>query len=194
MNCLQGRQRLAKKMLLVQSQAYCEQYEFTSIFLLATNLHGPWDKLDLETSHVIPALIREGVEGAEQRKEEIVVRGDGSPTREFLYVEDAAEGILLATERYNKREPGNLGSGFEIRIKGLVEPITRHTGFPGRIVRDTSKPNGQLRRVLDTTKAEAEFGFVAKTPSEEGLRQTIDWFTANRVQAVWSPPKAEAVE
>jgi len=185
---------LAKKMLLVQSQTYRQQYGFNSIFLLHTNLYGPRDSSDLETSHVIPALIRKCVEATEQRKEEIVVRGDGSPTRDFLYVEDEAEGILLATERHNTSEPINLGSGFEISIKDLVELIATYTGFQGHIVWDTSKPNDQPPRALDTNRAGVEFAFVAKTPFEVGLRRTIDWFMANRVQTGQGVIVAEAVE
>jgi GDP-L-fucose synthase len=167
---------LAKKMLLVQSQAYRQQYGFNSIFLLPVNLYGPRDNFDLESSHVIPALIRKCIEARERGDERIVAWGTGRPTREFLYVEDAAEGILLATERYNGGEPVNLGSGMEISIRELLELIARLTGFEGEIVWDTSKPDGQPRRCLDTTKAERFFGFKARTPFEEGLRRTIDWF------------------
>lgn len=171
---------LAKKMLLVQAQAYREQYGFNAIYLLPVNLYGPRDNFNLETSHVIPALIRKCVEAQEQRKPEVIVWGDGSPTREFLYVEDAAEGILLAAERYNSSEPVNLGSGFEIRIKDLVEMIAHLTGYQARIVWDTSKPNGQPRRALDVRRAEAYFGFKAGMPFEEGLRRTIEWYRENR--------------
>ena len=171
---------LAKKMLLVQSQAYRQQYGFNSIFLLPVNLYGPRDNFNLETSHVIPALIRKCIEAKERGDDHIVVWGTGKPTREFLYVEDAAEGILLATERYNESEPVNLGSGMEISIKDLVHLIARLTGFEGKIVWDTSKPDGQPRRCLDTSKAERLFGFKAKTPFEEGLRKTIEWYVANR--------------
>jgi GDP-L-fucose synthase len=167
---------LAKKMLLVQSQAYRDQYGFNSIYLLPVNLYGPRDNFNLETSHVIPALIRKCLEAQERGDPEVVVWGDGSPTREFLYVEDAAEGILLATERYNGREPANLGSGNEISIKNLVEMIARLTGFTGRLVWDTTKPNGQPRRALDTTRAWEYFGFRAQMPFEEGLRRTIEWY------------------
>ena len=166
---------LAKKMLLVQSQAYRQQYGFNSIVLLPVNLYGPRDGFDLETSHVIPALIRKCIEAKERGDDHITVWGTGVSTREFLYVEDAAEGILLATERYNRSEPVNLGSGMEISIKDLVHMIARVTGFEGEILWDTSKPDGQPRRCLDTSKAEQLFGFRAKTPFEEGLRRTIEW-------------------
>ena len=170
---------LAKKMLLVQSQAYRQQYGFNSIFLLPVNLYGPRDRFDLESSHVIPALIRKCLEAQQRGDDHIVAWGDGSPTREFLYVEDATEGILLAAERYNRSEPVNLGSAYEISIRDLLEMIARLTGFDGRIVWDTSKPNGQPRRKLDTTRAERYFGFRAHTPFEEGMRQTIEWYRAN---------------
>jgi len=175
---------LAKKMLLVQSQAYREQYGFNSIFLLPVNLYGPRDNFDLHSSHVIPALIRKCMEAQEAGESEVVVWGDGSPTREFLYVEDAAEGILLAAERYNDSLPVNLGSGNEIAIKDLAEMIARLTGFSGKLVWDSSKPNGQPRRALDTTRAEQLFGFRAQTNFEEGLRRTIDWYRQRRAQAV----------
>lgn len=167
---------LAKKMLLVQSQAYREQYGFNSIFLIPVNLYGPRDNFDLETSHVIPALIRKCVEAKRRGEDKIVVWGDGSPTREFLYVEDAAEAILLATERYNKSEPVNVGAGFEISIKDLAELIAELTGFEGEIVWDTTKPNGQPRRKLDTSKAKREFGFEAITGFREGLGRTIRYY------------------
>jgi GDP-L-fucose synthase len=171
---------LAKKMLLVQSQAYRQQYGFNSIFLLPVNLYGPGDNFDLASSHVIPALIRKCVEAKEQGKDEIVAWGDGSPTREFIYVEDAAEGIALATQYYNRSDPVNIGSSFEISIKELTELIARLTGFEGRVRWDTSKPNGQPRRKLDTTRAKEYFGFSAKTNFEDGLRKTIEWYLANR--------------
>ncbi|MFN3308426.1 MAG: GDP-L-fucose synthase family protein [Anaerolineales bacterium] len=171
---------LAKKMLLVQAQAYREQYGFNAIYPLPVNLYGPRDNFDLETSHVIPAIIRKCVEAQERGENEIVLWGDGSPTREFLYVEDAAEGILLAAERYDGAEPFNLGSGMEIRIKDLAELIARLTGFEGKIVWDTSKPNGQPRRALDTSRAERFFGFHAQMSLEEGLRRTIEWYKAHR--------------
>jgi len=171
---------LAKKMLLVQAQAYRQQYGFNAIFLLPVNLYGPRDNFNPASSHVIPALIRKCLEAQELDQKEIIVWGDGSPTREFLYVEDAAEGILLASENYNGAEPVNLGSGYEISIKDLVEMIARQTGFTGNLVWDTSKPNGQPRRKLDVSRAEKSFGFHAVTPFEEGLRQTIDWYKQNR--------------
>lgn len=172
---------LAKKMLLVQAQAYREQYGFNAIYLLPVNLYGPRDNFDLKTSHVIPALIRKCIEAQARGDEEVVVWGDGSPTREFLYVEDAAEGILLGAEGYNGYEPVNLGSGDEIRVKVLAETIARLTGFEGRLVWDTSKPNGQPRRALDITRAQAYFGFKAQMPFEEGLRRTINWYRENQV-------------
>jgi len=167
---------LAKKMLLVQSQAYRQQYGFNSIFLLPVNLYGPGDNFDLESSHVIPALIRKFTDAVQNNKREVEVWGTGKASREFLYVEDAAEGILLATERYNKPEPVNLGAGFEIKIKDLVELIAELTGFVGRIRWDSTKPDGQPRRCLNTTKAEKEFGFKARTDFRNGLRKTIDWY------------------
>lgn len=167
---------LAKKMLLVQAQAYRQQYGFNSIFLLPVNLYGPRDNFNPVSSHVIPALIRKCLEAQARGEKEIVVWGDGSPTREFLYVEDAAEGILLASEKYNGPDPVNLGSGYEISIKDLVKMIAHLTGFEGKLVWDTSKPNGQPRRGLDVSRAEALFGFRAKTPFEEGLRRTIAWY------------------
>jgi len=167
---------LAKKMLLVQSQAYRQQYGYNSIFLLPVNLYGPGDSFDLEASHVVPALIRKCLEAAERGDDEIVAWGDGSPTREFLYVEDAAEGIVLAAERFDDSEPVNLGSGFEISIHDLLTTIAHHTGFTGRIVWDTSKPNGQPRRALNTDRAFERFGFRATTNFDEGLRQTVAWY------------------
>jgi GDP-L-fucose synthase len=171
---------LAKKMLLVQGQAYRAQYGFNAIYLIPTNLYGPGDKFDLETSHVIPALIRKCVEAKESGKDEIIAWGDGSPTREFLYVADAAEGIVLAAERYDGGEPVNLGSGFEISIRDLVKRIMDLTGFDGRVVWDTSKPSGQPRRRLDISKAEQLFGFRAQTSFEEGLRRTVEWYMKSR--------------
>jgi GDP-L-fucose synthase len=167
---------LAKKMLLVQGQAYRQQYGFQSIYLLPVNLYGPGDNFDPRSSHVIPALIKKCAEAVESGAPTIEVWGDGSPTREFLYVEDAAEGIVLAAERYNGDEPVNLGSGMEISIRDLVETIARLTGFKGDIVWDSSKPNGQPRRCLDVSRAEHEFGFRAEVPFEEGLRRTIEWY------------------
>ncbi len=171
---------LAKKMLLVQAQSYRQQYSYNAIFLLPVNLYGPRDNFDPNSSHVIPALIRKCVEAREKNEVEIIVWGDGSPTREFLYVDDAAEGILLAAERYNSSEPVNLGSGFEISIKDLAGLIARLTGFNGKMTFDTSKPNGQPRRALDVSRAQTEFGFKAQIGFEEGLKRTIDWYEKNR--------------
>ncbi len=171
---------LAKKMMLVQSQAYRDQYDFNSIFLIPVNLYGPRDNFDLETSHVIPALIRKCFEAMDRGEKELVVWGDGSPTREFLYAADAAEGILLAAEKYDASEPVNLGSGEEIRIKNLAEMIASNTGFEGEVVWDTSKPNGQPRRGLDTSRAEEYFGFAAPTPFKQGLKETVAWYRENR--------------
>ncbi len=176
---------LAKKMLLVQAQAYRQEYGYNSIFLLPVNLYGPGDNFDPASSHVIPALIKKCLEAREGGDDQIVVWGDGSPTREFLYVEDAAEGIVLAGERYNDSDPVNLGSAFEISIKELVGTIARLTGFDGRLVWDTSKPNGQPRRKLDVSRAETAFGFKSHTGFEDGLRRTIKWYAAQ--QAVPAP-------
>ncbi len=173
---------LAKKMLLVQSQAYRQQYGFNSVFLIPVNLYGPKDNFDPDSSHVIPALIKKCVDAVERGTSEIICWGDGSPTREFLYVEDAAEGILLAGEMYNKSDPVNLGSGVEISIRDLVKLIAKYIGFGGKISWDTSQPNGQPRRSLDTSKAEKEFGFTAKTGFEEGLKKTISWYLKQRKQ------------
>jgi len=171
---------LAKKMLLVQSQAYRQQYGFRSIYLIPVNLYGPRDNFDPRSSHVIPALIKKCVEAVEAGAESIVVWGDGSATREFLYVEDAAEGIVLAAERYDGSEPVNLGSGSEISIRDLVQLIARLTGFRGTIVWDTEKPNGQPRRQLDVSRAERFFGFRARTSFEEGLARTVEWYRQHR--------------
>lgn len=173
---------LAKKMLLVQAQAYRQQYGYNSIFLLPVNLYGPGDNFNPSSSHVIPALIRKCIEAQEAGEKEIVVWGDGSPTREFLYVEDAARGIVMAAEKYDGPEPVNLGSGYEISIKDLAEMIARLTGFEGRLVWDSTQPNGQPRRGLDTTRAAEYFGFKAQVNFEEGLRQTIAWYRQNRKQ------------
>ena len=187
---------LAKKMLLVQSQAYRQQYGFNAIYLLPVNLYGPRDNFDPETSHVISALIRKFIEAkatassnsayslgpTSDSPPSVVVWGTGKPTREFLYVEDCAEAIVLATERYNKPDPINLGAGFEISIKDLVQLIAKLTGFNGDIVWDTGKPDGQPRRMLDTSRAEKEFGFRAKTPFEEGLQKAIDWYKKGRLK------------
>jgi GDP-L-fucose synthase len=171
---------LAKKMMLVQAQAYRKQYGFNAIFLLPENLYGPGDNFNPSSSHVIPALIRKCIEAREEGRDEVVVWGDGSPTREFLYVDDAAEGILLAAERYNGDQPVNLGSGHEVSIKDLVEMIARLTGFTGRIVWDTSMPNGQPLRSVSTRRAVEYFGFKARMPFEEGLPRAIEWFRQHR--------------
>ena len=171
---------LAKKMLLVQAQSYRQQYGYNAIFLLPVNLYGPGDNFNPKSSHVIPALIRKCIEANEAGLEEIEVWGDGSPTREFLYVEDAAEGILLAAEKYNGSEPVNLGSGFEISIKDLVEMIADLTGYKGSLIWDASKPNGQPRRALDVNRARNYFGFQAKMDFREGLKKTIEWYRANQ--------------
>lgn len=174
---------LAKKMLLVQSQVYRSQYGFNSVVLFPVNLYGPRDNFHLESSHVIPAMIRKCVAAKEKGDERIVLWGDGSPTREFLYVEDAAEAVVLAAERYNSSDPVNLGNGREISIRELAELICKLTGYSGRIEWDPSKPNGQPRRCLDVTRARERFGFVAQTPFEEGLKRTIEWYLGNRGQA-----------
>jgi GDP-L-fucose synthase len=174
---------LAKKMLLVQSQAYRQQYGFNSIFLMPVNLYGPRDNFDPASSHVIPALIKKCLDAKERGESEITVWGDGSPTREFLYVEDAANGIILASERFNESHPVNLGSSAEIRIKDLVELIAKLTHFEGRIVWDTEKPNGQPRRCLDTSQAERAFGFRATTVFAEGLTRTIEWYRTRDLKA-----------
>jgi len=170
---------LAKKMMLVQSQAYRQQYGFNSNFLLPVNLYGPRDNFDPNSSHVIPALIKKCVDSMQKGNDEIVVWGTGSPSREFIYAEDAAEGILLATEKYNESDPVNIGAGFEITIKDLVNLIVKLTGFKGKIIWDASNPDGQPRRMLDTSKAEKEFGFKAQTGFEEGLKKTIKWYKMN---------------
>lgn len=167
---------LAKKMMLVQAQAYRQQYAFNSIYLLPVNLYGPRDNFDLETSHVIPALIRKCVEAKRVGANEVILWGDGSPTREFLYVEDCAEAILLAAERYDGELPINLGTGTEISIRDLAELIATEVGFAGKIVWDASRPNGQPRRCLDTRRAEELFGFRAQVGFTEGIRRTIAWY------------------
>lgn len=167
---------LAKKMMLVQSQTYREQYGYNSIFLLPVNLYGPEDNFDLETSHVIPALIRKCVEAKARGDAAIIAWGNGSPTREFLYIDDAAEGLLLAAEKYNDSEPVNIGSAFEISIKELLETIVQLTGFEGKIQWDSNKPNGQPRRKLDIRRASKLFGFKSQTTFEIGLQHTIDWY------------------
>lgn len=167
---------LAKKMLLVQSQAYREEYGFNSIFLLPVNMYGPGDKWDPKQSHVIPALIYKVLKAKKEKTPSITVWGTGKATREFLYVEDAAKGIILATEKYNKPEPVNLGSGQEISIKELAELICKFCDYKGKIIFDTLKPDGQPRRLLDVSKAKKEFGFSAKTDLSQGLRKTIEWY------------------
>ena len=171
---------LAKKMLLVQAQAYREQYGFNAIYLLPVNLYGPRDNFNLETSHVIPALIRKMVEAVDRGEQEVVLWGDGSPTREFFYAGDAARGIVMAAERYQGREPVNLGAGMEIGIKDLAGLIAESSGFTGKIVWDTSKPNGQPRRALDTGRAQEYFGFKAEMPFNEGIQKTIEWYRENK--------------
>ena len=173
---------LAKKMLLVQSQAYRQQYGFNAIYLLPVNMYGPGDNFDPKSSHVIAAIIRKVYEAEKRGRNHIEVWGTGKATREFLYAEDGAEGILLATEKYNKPEPVNLGSGMEISIKDLVQLICRLMDFKGGIHWDATKPDGQPRRRLDTSKAEKEFGFKASTSFEEGLRKTIDWYLVNKTK------------
>jgi len=175
---------VAKKALLVQSQAYRQQYGLNSIFVMPVNLYGPRDNFDLQSSHVIPALIRKALEAKEAGVDELVGWGDGSPTREFLYVEDAAEGLITAAVGYDGEEPVNLGSGYEISIKNLMELVARLCGFEGRIVWDTAQPNGQPRRCLDITRAESYFGFRAHTSLEHGLQKTIDWYKENRPRPV----------
>jgi len=175
---------LAKKMLLVQAQAYRAQYGFNAIYLLPVNLYGPGDNFDPESSHVIPALIKNFTAAVEAGQKEVTVWGTGRATREFLYVDDCAQGVCLAAARYEKPEPVNIGAGFEISIKDLAGVIARLTGFGGRINWDTSRPDGQPRRMLDTSRALTEFGFKAKTNFEEGLKTTIEWYKANRVSRV----------
>jgi GDP-L-fucose synthase len=167
---------LAKKMLLVQSQAYRQQYGFNAIYLLPVNLYGPGDNFSPDSSHVIPALIKKCIDAKDRGELSITVWGSGQASREFLYVDDAARGIVLAGEKYNKPEPVNLGSGFEITIKDLLRIIIEETGFRGEVVWDTTKPDGQPRRCLNTSRAEREFGFKARTPFREGLRKTINWY------------------
>jgi GDP-L-fucose synthase len=171
---------LAKKMLLVQAQAYRAQYGLHAIYLLPANMYGPGDNFDLHTSHVIPALIRKCVEAVERQDAALPVWGTGRATREFLYLDDAARAILLAAERYDKPEPVNIGTSREISIRELLGTITRLTGFRGRLEWDASKPDGQPRRKLDVERARREFGFTAEVELEDGLRRTIDWYRANR--------------
>lgn len=167
---------LAKKMQLVQAQSYRQQYGFNAIFLLPVNLYGPGDNFNPKSSHVIPALIRKFVEAKKNSDKEVVVWGTGKASREFLYVDDAAEAILLATEKYNKADPVNLGAGFEIKIKDLITMIKKFTGFDGKIEWDETKPDGQPRRMLDVSRAKKEFGFKAVMPFEQGLKNTIGWY------------------
>lgn len=171
---------LAKKMMLVQGQGYREEYDFNSIFLLPVNLYGPNDNFDPASSHVIPALIKKCVDAVENEDKEIVVWGTGKASREFLYVDDAVEGILLAAERYDSSEPVNIGSSFEITIKDLIDIIVKETGFTGKLTWDATKPDGQPRRKLDVLRAKKEFGFESQTSFEEGLRKTIAWYRENR--------------
>jgi GDP-L-fucose synthase len=181
---------LAKKMLLVQAQAYRQEYGFNAIYLVPVNLFGPGDNFDSETGHVIPALIRRFVEAREDGAAEVACWGTGSPTREFLYVDDAARAIRLATERYDGDEPVNLGSGREISIRELAETIARQVGYTGTLAWDHSKPDGQPRRLLDTSRAEQAFGFRAEVALEEGLRRTLDWYLDHRADA---DPRPESV-
>jgi GDP-L-fucose synthase len=171
---------IAKKLLLVQSQAYRDQYGMNSIVLFPVNMYGPRDNFDLRTSHVIPAMIRKCVSANEEGKAEVTLWGDGSPTREFIYVEDAAEAMILGAERYDSSEPVNVGSGTEISIRDLATEIAKATGFSGRFVWDASQPNGQPRRRLDVTRAKERFGFVAKTTFADGLKKTVAWYLENR--------------
>jgi GDP-L-fucose synthase len=180
---INGPYGLAKKMLLVQGQAYREQYGLNAIYLIPVNLYGPGDDFNPATSHVIPALIKKCVDARNAGEPEIEVWGSGSASREFLYVDDAADGIVLATERYDGAEPVNLGVGRELKIKQLVALIVEQTGFTGTVRWNPSRPDGQPRRALDTTRAAEEFGFVARTPFEVGLRRTIDWYEAERIGA-----------
>jgi GDP-L-fucose synthase len=173
---------LAKKVLLVQSQAYRQQYGFNSIYLLPVNLYGPRDNFDPRSSHVIPALVRKCVEAVERGDQVVEIWGTGRATREFLYVDDAAEGILLATEHYDGAEPVNLGAGFEITIRDLAELIARLTGFTGRLAWNTNQPDGQPRRCLETSRAATFFGFKSSTPFEEGLRRTVEWYRSTRLR------------
>jgi GDP-L-fucose synthase len=171
---------LAKKMMLAQGQSYHEQYGFNAIHLIMINLYGPGDKFDLEYSHVIPAIIRKFVDAKEQKKDKVITWGTGQATREFLYVDDAAEGIVIATERYNKPEPVNLGAGQEIKVKDLVYLVKDLVGFEGEVVWDTSKPDGQPRRRLDTSRAKQEFNFEAQVQLKEGLRRTLAWYNKRK--------------
>jgi GDP-L-fucose synthase len=175
---------LAKKMFLVQSQAYRLQYGYNSIYLLPVNLYGPGDNFDPDSSHVIPALIKKVFDAKDKGERSIVAWGSGKASREFLYVEDAAEGVVLATEKYNKADPVNLGAGFEISIKELAGLICELAGFDGEIEWDVSKPDGQPRRCLDTSRAKKEFGFEARTDFREGLKRTIEWYKSSRLSTI----------
>lgn len=179
---------IAKKVLLVQAQAYREQWGFNAIYLLPVNLYGPGDNFDPRSSHVVPALIRKFLEATERGQDVVEVWGTGQATREFLYVDDAAEGILLATEHYDGREPVNLGAGFEISIRDLAELIARLSGFSGRLVWNSAYPDGQPRRCLDTRRAQQAFGFRARTPFEAGLQATIEWYREQRSREGRSGP------
>ncbi len=179
---------IAKKVLLVQAQAYREQWGFNAIYLLPVNLYGPGDNFDPRSSHVVPALIRKFLEATERGQDVVEVWGTGQATREFLYVDDAAEGILLATEHYDGREPVNLGAGFEISIRDLAELIARLSGFGGRLVWNSAYPDGQPRRCLDTRRAQQAFGFRARTPFEAGLQATIEWYREQRSREGRSGP------
>ena len=183
---------VAKKALLVQLQSYRDEYGLDGVFLLPVNLYGPRDNFDLESSHVIPAMIRKFAEARERGERQVVLWGDGSPTREFIYVDDAAEGIVTAAERYDGREPVNIGSGEEITIRELAGLIAERTGFRGEIVWDASKPNGQPRRRLDVSRAQERFGFRARTPLAEGLGRTIEWWRANAPQWLGASPAERA--
>src|SRR3972149_5409504 len=175
---------LAKKMLLVQAQAYRQQYGWNAIYLLPVNLYGPGDNFDPASSHVIPALVKKCMDAIGAKEPSITVWGTGRAPREFLYVDDAADGILLAAERYDKPEPVNLGSGMEISIRDLTHTVAKLTGFSGEILWDATKPDGQPRRCLDTSRAEREFGFKARTGFEEGLKKTIDWYRSGSSKTV----------
>ena len=171
---------IAKKALLVQCQAYRQQYGMNAVFMMPVNLYGPRDNFDLESSHVIPALIRKCIEACKSGAKEIVIWGDGSPTREFIYAADAAEGLILAAQHYDEDKPVNIGSGTEISIRNLVTLVAQETGYTGDLVWDSSRPNGQPRRQLDTTRAKAQFGFEAKTALQDGIRQTVRWYEAQQ--------------
>lgn len=174
---------VAKKALLVQCQAYRQQYGMNAIFLMPVNLYGPKDNFDLESSHVIPALIRKCIEARNSGASEVVIWGDGSPTREFIYAADAAQGLLLAAEKYNGEKPVNIGSGNEISIRELVTIVAQETGYTNKLVWDSARPNGQPRRQLDTSRAKAEFGFEAKTALRDGIHQTVRWYESQYVRA-----------